>query len=174
MEEWSEANARRSATRRKSRMPTFDVILPAYNAEQYLSRAIDSVVAQTFTDWRILLVDDGSRDSTPEIAAGYATQLGDKLKYIRQDNAGLAAARNTAIRHATAEFLALLDADDLWCKKPMSVSRQCPKLGLPTVLWPVSTPRTTSSMFLKRAIAMRKGASRRTFTCVRWIFAARP
>lgn len=95
-------------------MATFDVIVPAYNAAHYLPKALDSVVTQTFSDWRILLIDDGSRDNTPEIVAPYQEQLGDKLLYIRQENVGLPAARNTAIRHATAEFLALLDADDIW------------------------------------------------------------
>lgn len=95
-------------------MATFDVIIPAYNAETYLSQALDSVVAQSFTDWRILLIDDGSQDRTADIAASYQDRLGSKLKYIRQVNAGVSAARNTAIRHATANFLALLDADDVW------------------------------------------------------------
>ncbi len=95
-------------------MPTVDVIIPAYNAARFLPMALDSVLAQTFTDWRILLVDDGSQDNTPELVAPYQQRLGEKLKYIRQANAGLPAARNTAIRHAEAEFLALLDADDVW------------------------------------------------------------
>jgi glycosyltransferase involved in cell wall biosynthesis len=95
-------------------MPTVDVIIPAYNAAKYLSKAIESVIAQTFDDWRIILVDDGSTDETPEIARPFVEQLGAKLKYVRQDNRGLPAARNTAIRNSSAEFLALLDADDVW------------------------------------------------------------
>lgn len=95
-------------------MPTVEVIIPAYNAAHFLPFALDSVMAQTFSDWRILLVDDGSKDNTADIVAGYAAQLGPRLKYIYQANAGLPAARNTAIRHAEGEFLALLDADDVW------------------------------------------------------------
>lgn len=95
-------------------MPTVDVIIPAYNAARFLPAAIESVMAQTFQDWRILLVDDGSKDNIAEVIAPYLQRLGDKLKYIRQENAGLPAARNTAIRNSDAEFLALLDADDVW------------------------------------------------------------
>jgi glycosyltransferase involved in cell wall biosynthesis len=95
-------------------MPMVDVIIPAYNAAKYLPVAIESVVAQTFEDWRILLVDDGSTDNTAEVVAPFIERLGPKLKYIKQPNGGLPAARNSAIRNSSAEFLALLDADDIW------------------------------------------------------------
>ena len=94
-------------------MPKVDVIIPAYNAARYLPIAIESVVAQTFEDWRILLVDDGSTDNTAEVISPFIERLGPKLEYIKQKNKGLPAARNTAIRHSSAEFLALLDADDV-------------------------------------------------------------
>ncbi|WP_213803909.1 glycosyltransferase family 2 protein [Granulicella sp. dw_53] len=95
-------------------MPTVDVIIPAYNAAKYLPIALDSVEAQTFEDWRILLIDDGSTDNTTEVVRPYMQRLGPKLAYIQQPNRGLPAARNTAIRNSSAEFLALLDADDIW------------------------------------------------------------
>ncbi len=95
-------------------MPKVDVIIPAYNAVKYLPAAIESVVAQTFEDWRIVLVDDGSTDNTTEVVAPFIKQLGPKLKYIKQPNSGLPAARNAAIHNSSAEFLALLDADDVW------------------------------------------------------------
>jgi glycosyltransferase involved in cell wall biosynthesis len=93
---------------------SFDVIIPAYNAAKYLPAAIESVIAQTYEHWRIILVDDGSCDETADIGSHYAVLLDQKLRYIRQRNAGLSAARNTAIRHGSAELLALLDADDVW------------------------------------------------------------
>lgn len=115
-------------------MPTFDVIIPAYNAAHFLPSALDSVIAQTYTDWRILLVDDGSKDNTPELIAGYKEQLGDKLVYIRQANAGLPAARNAAIRHGASEFIALLDADDIWLPRRLESTlqrfRESPGAGL--------------------------------------------
>ena len=95
-------------------MPKVDVIIPAYNAAKYLPTAIESVMTQTFEDWRILLVDDGSTDDTAEVISPFLERLGPKLKYIKQNNKGLPAARNTAIRNSSAEFLALLDADDVW------------------------------------------------------------
>jgi glycosyltransferase involved in cell wall biosynthesis len=95
-------------------MAKVDVIIPAFNAAHYLPTAIESVVSQTFDDWRILLVDDGSTDNTAEVVAPFLDRLGSKISYIKQNNRGLPAARNTAIRASTAEFLALLDADDVW------------------------------------------------------------
>lgn len=96
------------------RVAIFDIIIPAYNAARFLPAAIESVMAQTFTDWRIVLVDDGSTDFTSEIAARYGRQLGDRMTVVTQKNAGLPAARNAALRIATAEYLAILDADDVW------------------------------------------------------------
>ena len=95
-------------------MPKVDVIIPAYNAARFLAAAIESVVAQTFKDWRILLVDDGSTDNTTDLVAPYRESLAERFKYIKQVKSGPSAARNTAIRNSTAEFLALLDADDVW------------------------------------------------------------
>jgi glycosyltransferase involved in cell wall biosynthesis len=115
-------------------MPTVDVIIPAYNAAKYLPQAIDSVVAQTFEDWRILLVDDGSTDNTTEVVAPYRERLGPRLIYIKQPNGGLPAARNAAIRNSSAEFLALLDADDVWLPDRLAESVKCfegrPQVGL--------------------------------------------
>lgn len=115
-------------------MPTVDVIVPAYNAAKYLLKAIESVIAQTFVDWRIILVDDGSTDETPEIVRPFIEQLGPKLKYVTQNNKGMSAARNTAIRNSSAEFLALLDADDVWLPCRLSESLRAfecrPEVGL--------------------------------------------
>jgi glycosyltransferase involved in cell wall biosynthesis len=114
-------------------MPKVDIIIPAYNAARFLPTALESVMTQTFTDWRILLVDDGSTDNTFEIVSPFADQLGPKLIYIRQENRGLPAARNTAIRHSSAQFLALLDADDVWLPDRLAESVQRfdrPEIGL--------------------------------------------
>ncbi len=95
-------------------MPKVDIIIPAYNAARYLAAALASVEAQTFGDWRILLIDDGSTDTTAEVAAPFMERLGQRFVYIRQQNQGLPAARNAAIRNSSAEYLALLDSDDIW------------------------------------------------------------
>jgi glycosyltransferase involved in cell wall biosynthesis len=85
------------------------VAIPAYNAEHYLREAVDSVLAQTCKPWEIIVVNDGSTDRTEEIALSY----GDKIRYIRQENQGLAGARNTAIREATGDWIAFFDSDDV-------------------------------------------------------------
>jgi glycosyltransferase involved in cell wall biosynthesis len=115
-------------------MATVDVIIPSFNAAKYLPAAIESVISQTFDDWQILLVDDGSTDNTAEIVVPFLDRLGSKIRYIKQDNRGVSAARNTAILASTAEFLALLDADDMWlpCRltESLKVLAERPQAGL--------------------------------------------
>jgi glycosyltransferase involved in cell wall biosynthesis len=115
-------------------MATVDVIIPAFNAAKTLRFALQSVLTQTFEDWQILLVDDGSTDNTAEEVAPFLDRLGSRISYIRQENRGLPAARNTAIRASTSEYLALLDADDAWLpsrlEESLKVLRQRPQAGL--------------------------------------------
>ncbi len=88
--------------------PRFSVVIPAYNASATLERAIDSVCAQTRPAHEIIVVDDGSSDTTSDVAH----KFGARITLIRQDNAGVAAARNAGARMATGDWLAFLDADD--------------------------------------------------------------
>jgi glycosyltransferase involved in cell wall biosynthesis len=115
-------------------MATVGVIVPAFNAAKTLPIALESVASQTFDDWQILLVDDGSTDNTAEVVAPFLDRFGPKIKIIKQQNRGLPAARNTAIRASSAEFLALLDADDVWlpCRleESLKVLRERPQAGL--------------------------------------------
>jgi len=115
-------------------MAKVDVIIPAYNAAKYLPTAIESVIAQTFNDWRILIVDDGSTDGTADAAAPYLERLGSRLVYIRKANGGVSSARNLGICQATAQYLAMLDADDEWMPCRLSESLQIldsrPEVGL--------------------------------------------
>lgn len=91
-------------------MPKVSVIIPTYNREKYLPEAIDSVLNQTFQDFELIIVDDGSTDNTKEILKPYLS----KIRYIYQKNKGPSAARNTGIRYSTGEWIAFLDADDIW------------------------------------------------------------
>ena len=90
--------------------PVISVIIPAYNVGQYLAAAINSALQQTRAPDEIIVVDDGSTDKTPEVAKSF----GGRVKYLRQENAGPAAARNLGIREAKCEWVAFLDGDDLW------------------------------------------------------------
>ncbi len=91
-------------------MPKVSIIIPTYNRAEYVTQAIDSVLAQTYTDYEIIVVDDGSTDKTKEELLPYM----DKIRYIYQENAGVSAARNTGIKIAKGEWLAFLDSDDEW------------------------------------------------------------
>jgi GT2 family glycosyltransferase len=86
------------------------VIIPTYNRAWCLSEAIDSVLAQTFQDMELIVVDDGSTDDTDTILAGY----GGQARLLRQTNQGVSAARNHGMRYARGDLLAFLDSDDLW------------------------------------------------------------
>jgi glycosyltransferase involved in cell wall biosynthesis len=99
-------------------MPRVSVIIPSYNCARYLGRAIDSVCEQTYKDYEIVLVDDGSTDDTKDVAMQY----GGKVTYLYQQNQGLSAARNQGISKASGELLAYLDADDAWY--PEKLERQ--------------------------------------------------
>jgi GT2 family glycosyltransferase len=87
----------------------FTVVIPVFNREKLVGPCIDSVLAQKFTDYELIVVDDGSTDGTPEVLRSYGT----KIKVVRQANQGPEVARDRGIRMATGEYVALLDSDDL-------------------------------------------------------------
>ncbi|MFR2033860.1 MAG: glycosyltransferase family 2 protein [Agathobacter sp.] len=89
------------------------IITPCYNGAKYIEETIDSVIAQTYKNWEMLIVDDGSRDDSAQIVTKYCEKE-ERIKLISQENAGSAAARNNGIRNAQGQYIALLDADDLW------------------------------------------------------------
>ena len=93
--------------------PLVSVVVPAYNAETFLERTLQSVRDQSYCHLEALVVDDGSRDRTPEIVQAVAQQ-DPRIKLLQQPNSGVAAARNLGIQHARGEFIAPIDADDLW------------------------------------------------------------
>jgi glycosyltransferase involved in cell wall biosynthesis len=98
--------------------PTVSVIITTYNQAAYIPATIVSVLDQTYRDFEIILVDDGSTDSTSHDIVPYR----DRLTYIRQANRGVPAARNVGIRHANGRLLAFLDGDDLW--EPTKLQKQ--------------------------------------------------
>jgi glycosyltransferase involved in cell wall biosynthesis len=91
-------------------MPLFSVIIPVYNRKEMLKRALDSVYAQTFRDFEIIIADDGSNDGTDEICENPPQSI----IYLKQNNSGVSAARNLGIKNSASPYIALLDSDDTW------------------------------------------------------------
>lgn len=93
-------------------MPFFTVVIPLYNKEKYIASTLNSVMAQMFTDFEVLIIDDHSTDSSLQIARKYVS---DSISVVQhQANQGLSAARNTGIKKARSKYVAFLDSDDLW------------------------------------------------------------
>ncbi len=93
--------------------PLVSIITPSYNSERFVAQTIESVLAQTFGNWEMVIVNDGSKDRSPELIQGFANR-DPRIRLITQPNGGSAAARNNALRHARGRYICFLDADDLW------------------------------------------------------------
>src|SRR6201996_9541224 len=107
--------------------PLVSVILPVYNGADYVGATIQSVLTQTYQNLEIIAVDDGSSDQTLEVLSQYAAGES-RLRVVSQANAGVARARNRGIAEAKGDFIAPLDADDLWA--PEKIARQLDQLQL--------------------------------------------
>ena len=94
--------------------PTVSIIVASYNVSKYIGAAIDSVLAQTYTDWELLITDDASIDNTCDIVRQYAVEDSRIHLYCLSSNMGAGVARNNSIREATGRYIAFLDADDWW------------------------------------------------------------
>jgi glycosyltransferase involved in cell wall biosynthesis len=99
-------------------MAKVSVIMPVYNGAKYIGEAIGSVFAQTYKDWELIVVDDGSTDDTESVVANLSLPL----KFLRQQNLGPSAARNLGLRSATGKYIAFLDADDTWDQNFLSMT----------------------------------------------------
>jgi len=92
-------------------MPKISVIVPVYNVEKYLAKCIDSILAQTFTDFECILINDGSPDNSPAICDEYAKK-DERMKVIHKENGGVSSARNTGLDIAQGEWITFADSDD--------------------------------------------------------------
>ena len=90
------------------------VIIPTYNRADFVCEAIESVLAQTYTDYEIIVVDDGSKDTSPDIVNRFMAAHAGRVKLKHLEHSGPYPARNLGLRHATGEYIAFLDADDWW------------------------------------------------------------
>ncbi len=111
-------------------MSLVSVVIPTYNHGHFVTEAVESALAQTYHPIEVIVVDDGSSDDTREILRCY----GDRIRYVFQENKGLSAARNTGIRVARGEWIALLDSDDIWAAEKLETQLRCldkhPSAGL--------------------------------------------
>jgi glycosyltransferase involved in cell wall biosynthesis len=100
--------------------PLIDVIIPVYNGSRYIDDAIKSVLKQQYDSLEIIIVDDGSTDDTPSVVRSFKD-----IRYIRQENHGVAAARNRGIENSGGELIAFLDADDCWAPGKLTIQVEC-------------------------------------------------
>src|SRR5690242_14922226 len=113
-------------------MPKVSIVTPAYNAAPFVRQCLESVLAQSFGDWELVLVDDGSTDDTASVAASVTDP---RIRVVRQENKGirrLAETYNTALEQTSGEFVAILEADDYW--PPDKLERQTAEFDGDTVL----------------------------------------
>ena len=110
----------------------FSVIIPVYNGAKFIDNAIKSVFSQTNSDWELIVVNDGSKDNTEDVLKKYADN--DKIRIINQENGGVSVARNTGYEVSKGEYIAFLDADDVWHNNHLEVMaeliQQYPTAGL--------------------------------------------
>ncbi len=98
-------------------MPLFSIIIPVYNVEKYLNKCVDSVLNQTFTDFEVILVDDGSPDNCPAICDSYA-EKDKRVRVIHKQNGGLICARKSGLEAARGDYIGFVDSDD-WIEENM-------------------------------------------------------
>lgn len=131
--------------------PLISAIMIFLNGEKYMVEAIESIIAQTYDNWELLLVDDGSTDKSTEISQRYAAKYPEKVRYLEHENhqnRGMSASRNLGIKNARGEYIAFLDADDVWLppklEKQLAILNAQPTAGMvygPTLMWYAWTGR---------------------------------
>lgn len=106
--------------------PVVSVIIPVYNGTKYLAETLESVISQTFRDWEVIAVNDGSSDESEIILEKYASKYPFRIRYLTVQNGGVSRARNTGVSQARGKYVAFLDQDDLWT--PEKLERQVEQL----------------------------------------------
>ena len=113
--------------------PTVSIVIPSYNRAHLIAQTLASVAAQTFTDYEVLVIDDGSKDNTEEVMRPWCEQ-DSRIHYVKQANGGVSTARNHGLRLARGEFIAFLDSDDLWSPWKLALQvqlmRALPHIGM--------------------------------------------
>jgi len=133
-------------------MPLLTIITPVYNRAEFLTMALDSIARQEFTDFELIVVDDGSTDSTPAVLAREAAsdRWKGRLRVLRQANSGPGAARNLALEHARGEYCTFLDSDDLLFPWSLSIIAEViASEGRPSIVIGHAAPFMTNADFLE-------------------------
>jgi glycosyltransferase involved in cell wall biosynthesis len=130
------------------RKPTSSVVIPAFNVEQYVAEALDSVFAQTYVVDEVIVIDDGSNDGTAKVLDRYR----DRIVCLKQENRGVAAARNAGLTVASGDLVCLLDADDVWLperlERCVSLLTERPEVGFVTTdAWLLEDGRPTRKRY---------------------------
>ena len=143
-------------------MPAISIIVPVYNTEKYLHRCIDSILAQTFADFELILIDDGSTDKSPQICDEYRKKDG-RIIVIHQSNAGVSVARNAGLDIASGNYIMFCDSDDYvdpnWCWYMIDTAKMYPDKGVVCNAW-----RACSDNNTKESIGTQTGQSTHLMT----------
>lgn len=143
----SKTDFRASAQAAGGRVPKVSVIVPVYKVEKYLPECIESVLAQTFTDFELILVDDGSPDNSGKICDAYAAR-DSRIRVFHKENGGVSSARNFGVKNARADYIAFLDSDDWWkpefLEKMTSLTRKYPQTCCCCCCWITFSQQTGS------------------------------
>jgi glycosyltransferase involved in cell wall biosynthesis len=122
-----------------SRKPRVSVVIPTFNSSAMVKEAIQSVLSQTYRDFEVVVIDDGSTDNTEAVVRGF----GEPVRYFKQKNQGVSAARNAGIQQSLGEYIAFLDSDDLWLPEKLAEEIPAldddPKIGLVYCDWSVTS-----------------------------------
>ncbi len=145
-------------------MPEVSVVIPTYNSAQFLGEALQSIFSQTFDDYEIIVVNDGSTDDTESVVKLYIN----RIKYIYQENGGPAKARNRGIKESSSKYIAFLDADDIWLpsklEKQVLMFRQRPELAMIfTAVLILRADGVSPSKYDKRKLLMKGNIARNIF-----------
>jgi glycosyltransferase involved in cell wall biosynthesis len=134
-------------------MPVVSVVVPLFNKQAYVRRALESIFSQTFTDFELIVVDDGSTDQGPSLVETFSDP---RLRLIRQSNGGPGAARNRGLKEASGDFVAFLDADDAWSQdyleKGVRILQEHPVAAVTCAYLDCPGDRSSTPMWLRRGL----------------------
>lgn len=130
-------------------MILFSIIIPLYNKQDSIKATLQSVLAQTYIDYEVVIIDDGSTDNSARVAEELTCQLGKNARIIRKDNKGVCSARNRGIQEAKYDYIALLDGDDIWHKDYLTEQVQMIKDFPDAKMWGINYAETCAGKLIR-------------------------